>query len=162
MQEPIIRVRDIAWIRLQSPDLDQAEKYLTDFGMLVSERTGDALYMRGTDPSHHIHITELGPSKVLSVAFHADSEADLHRLTRHADGASEVEGINEPGGGKRVRLKEHNGYMIEVVHGVAPVEAVPVKRFRPQSTTSGRIYADCRRAIACQTHRSCRLQYARC
>lgn len=129
MQEPIIKVRDIAWIRLRSPDLAQAEKYLTDFGMLVSERTDDKLYMRGTDPEHHLHITELGSPKVLSIAFHADGEGDLNRLAQHAEGASEVEDINEPGGGKRVRLKEHNGYTIEVVHGVARVDPVPVQRY---------------------------------
>ncbi len=130
MQEPIIRVRDIAWIRLQSPDLDQAQKFLTDFGLVAAEKTGSTLYMRGTDPEHHVHITELGPPKVLSIAFHADSEADLHRLAKQGEDASGVEDINEPGGGKRVRLKEHNGYEIEVVHGIASVAPLPVERFK--------------------------------
>ena len=130
MNEPIIRVRDIAWIRLQSPDLDQAEKFLTDFGMAKAERTGNALYMRGSDAEHHIHITELGPPKVLSIGFHADSESDLQRLAEQASGASGVETINEPGGGKRVRLSEHNGFGIEVVHGLDRVSALPVQRFK--------------------------------
>ena len=130
MQEPIIRVRDIAWIRLQSPDLAAAEAFLTDFGLQVGERTGSALYMRGTDAEHHIHITELGPPKVLAVGFHAESEADLYRLSDKADGASGVEELNEPGGGKCVRLRSHNGYTIEVVHGLASVAALPVERFR--------------------------------
>ena len=59
---PTIKVADIAWGRLQSPDLDVAEEFLTDFGMVRAARTGTALYMRGTDPSHHLHVTELGPS----------------------------------------------------------------------------------------------------
>lgn len=130
MNEPIIRIRDIAWIRLQSPDLSQAETFLTDFGLAISERTDTTLYMRGTDPHHHIHITELGPPKVLSVAFHADSLADLQRLSNEADDASDVEEIKEPGGGKRVRLRSHNGFTIEVVHGVEPVTPIPVSRFQ--------------------------------
>src|SRR5262245_34429361 len=109
MTEPIIRVADIAWIRLRSPDLDVAERYLTDFGLVRSGRTDTALYMRGTDPDHHIHITEGGEPAVVSVAFQARSEDDLHRLAREASGASAVEAIDEPGGGKRVRLVEHNG-----------------------------------------------------
>lgn len=56
MQEPIIRVSDIAWIRLQSPDLGRQETFLSDFGLLTSARRPSALYMRGTDPVHHIHI----------------------------------------------------------------------------------------------------------
>lgn len=121
MQDPIIKVGDIAWIRLGAPDLDQAARFLGDFGLLPQVRTEDALYMRGTGPAHHMHITERGPDRVLGIAFHAESEADLHRLAREAAGASDVEPLNEPGGGKRVRLRELNGFTIEVVHGVATV-----------------------------------------
>ncbi len=126
MSEPIIRVADIAWIRLRSPDLDLAERYLADFGLVRAGRTEAALYMRGTDPEHHIHITERGAAAVISIAFRARSEEDLHRLARGAEGASAVEAIDEPGGGKRVRLTEHNGMGIEVVWGVEALPALPV------------------------------------
>ncbi|MGH7339223.1 MAG: VOC family protein, partial [Candidatus Rokuibacteriota bacterium] len=119
-------MKDIAWIRLRSPDLDLAEQFLRDFGLLRAERTGTALYMRGTDPVHHIHITEEGDPKVERIAFWARSEDDLHKLSREADGASPVEALDEPGGGRRVRLTEHNGMGIEVVWGVAGVPALPV------------------------------------
>ena len=115
--DPIIKVRDIAWVRLRSPDLDQAEQFLTDFGLHRAVRTGDKLFMRGTDPDHHIHITERGPAKVLSIAFLADSEADLHKLAREAAGASAVEAIDEPGGGQRVRLREQGS---DGLRGSAP------------------------------------------
>ena len=36
--------------------------------------------------------------------------------------------VDEPGGGKRVRLREPNGYQIEVVCGIAPVAEIPVQR----------------------------------
>ncbi|SHK10965.1 Catechol 2,3-dioxygenase [Roseomonas rosea] len=128
MIEPIIKVKDIAWVRLRSPDLDEAEKFLSDFGLVRVERTEERLYMRGTDAAHHIHITERGPAKVLSSAFLADSEADLHKLAAEAEGASAVEPIDEPGGGLRVRLTDHNGYTVEVVHGIASAAAIPVQR----------------------------------
>jgi catechol 2,3-dioxygenase-like lactoylglutathione lyase family enzyme len=127
MSAPIIRVTDIAWIRLRSPDLDLQEDFLRDFGLVRSERTAGRLYMRGTDPVRHIHITEDGEPRVLSIAFWAASEEDLHRLSREADHASAVEAIDEPGGGKRVRLTEPNGFEIEVVHGVAPLDPLPVQ-----------------------------------
>jgi catechol 2,3-dioxygenase-like lactoylglutathione lyase family enzyme len=125
---PIIKVRDIAWVRLRSPDLDAAERFLTDFGLVRSARTDRALYMRGTDPAHHIHITELGEPRVLGIAFHAGSEADLHRLSREAaEGATPVLDLEEPGGGKVVRLTEPNGFPIEVVHGLASLPPLPVR-----------------------------------
>jgi len=45
------KVSDLAFGRLQSPSLDQAEEFLTNFGLHRAERTKDALYMRGTDPT---------------------------------------------------------------------------------------------------------------
>ncbi|MEK9679546.1 MAG: VOC family protein [Rhodospirillaceae bacterium] len=138
MNDPIIKARDIAWIRLQSPDLDQAETFLTDFGLQKAERTEAALYMRGTDAEHHLHVTELGPPKVIGVAFHANSASDLDRLADKGDGASDVEDINEPGGGKRVRLTSHNVFQIEVVHGLDQVSALPVER-QLMNTGSARV-----------------------
>ena len=108
---PWIKATDIAYGRFRAPDLDVMEEFLTRFGLVRSERTPTALYMRGTDPPHHIHITERGEPKVVGLAYYAPSEDDLARLAK-APGASAVENIDEPGGGKRVRLKEPNGYQI--------------------------------------------------
>src|SRR5689334_10214302 len=119
-----IKATDIAYGRLRSPDLDVAEEFLTRFGMTRAERTNNALYMRGTDPAHHIHVTEKGDPKFIGLAYYAPSEDALKELTK-APGASGVETIDEPGGGKRVRLKEPNGYQIEVVHGMAQLPAIP-------------------------------------
>jgi hypothetical protein len=122
---PVIKVTDIAWGRLRSPDLDTQEEFLTRFGLVRTERTSTALYMRGTDPTHHIHVTEKGDPKFVGFAFYAADEGDLDRLAK-ASGAA-VETIDEPGGGKRVRLTEPNGYQVEVVHGIAPVAPIGIK-----------------------------------
>ena len=76
---PIVKVTDLAYARLQSPSLDDAERFLTDFGMVKTERTRDALYMRGTDAPHHIHVTHLGPSKFIGLAFSVATEDELRR-----------------------------------------------------------------------------------
>ena len=65
----VIKVEDIAYGRLRAPDLDAMEEFLTTFGMVRSERTRDALYMRGTDPDHHIHVTEKGDPAFVGLAF---------------------------------------------------------------------------------------------
>jgi catechol 2,3-dioxygenase-like lactoylglutathione lyase family enzyme len=41
-------------------------------------------------------------------------------------GASSVESIDEPGGGKRVRLREPNGYQIEVIWGLEQLPPIAV------------------------------------
>ena len=98
---PVVKVADLAYGRLRSPDLDKQEEFLTAFGMVRADRTKNALYMRGTDSPHHLHVTELGEPKYVGIAFHAAELADLEKLSR-AQGASKVEDIDEPGGGKRV------------------------------------------------------------
>ena len=123
----LIRVTDLAYGRLRAPDLDQMEEFLTHFGMVRADRTKNALYMRGTDPAHHLHVTEKGDAGFVGLAYYAASPDDLARVAT-APGASGVEDIDEPGGGKRVRLREPNGYQVEVVYGIQTLPKIPVKR----------------------------------
>ena len=73
---------------------------------------------------HHVHITEKGDPKFVGIAYHAASEDDLKTLAK-TPGASGIENMDEPGGGKRVRLTEPNGYQIEVVWGMEKVPEIP-------------------------------------
>jgi catechol 2,3-dioxygenase-like lactoylglutathione lyase family enzyme len=123
---PIVKVTDLAYVRLQSPDLDQAEEFLTNFGMMRAARTSTALYMRGTDPQHHIHVTHLGEPKFIGLAFLVKSEADLRRFAK-IPGASAVEKIDEPGGGKRVRINDPHGYQMEVVWGMKQLKPLKTR-----------------------------------
>jgi catechol 2,3-dioxygenase-like lactoylglutathione lyase family enzyme len=82
--------------------------------------------MRGTDPAHHLHVTEKAPDAgFVGFAYHAASEEDLTRVAT-VPGASSVESIDEPGGGKRVRLREPNGYQIEVIWGLEQLPPIAV------------------------------------
>ena len=121
----LIKVRDLAYGRLRAPDLDAMEEFLTNFGMVRSARTPRALYMRGTDPRHYIHVTEKG-SRFVAFAYRAASEDDLQEWPP-PPAPPAVEAIDEPGGGSRVRLREPNGYQIEVVHGIATPPAISVQ-----------------------------------
>ena len=124
---PVIKAHDLAYGRLRAPDLDRQEAFLTDFGMVRADRTKTALYMRGTDAPHHIHVTELGEPRYVGIAVHAASLEDLDRVA-HLPGASKIEDIDEPGGGKRVRLQDPDGYQVEVVHGMATLPPIAVAR----------------------------------
>jgi catechol 2,3-dioxygenase-like lactoylglutathione lyase family enzyme len=121
----VIKVRDIAYGRLRSPDLDTQEEFLTDFGLKRVARTPTALYMRGTDPIQYLHVTERGAPALLGLGWHAQSEDDLRTLSK-VPGASGIEHLDTPGGGLRVRLKDPNGYMAEVVYGIERPAAIEV------------------------------------
>src|SRR5260370_2002626 len=120
---PVIKAVDLAYGRLRSPDLDKQEEFLTAFGMVRADRTKSALYMRGTDSPHHIHVTELGAPKYVGIALHAGSLEDLENLAR-APGASPVETIDDPGGGNRLPLTDPDG---------SPAETLPATPHTPKT-----------------------------
>ena len=123
----VIKVADFAFPRMEAPDLDAMEEFLTHFGMIRAERTPDALYMRGADSHHHLHVTHKGGTKFIGFAYHTPDEDDLERLAS-LPGASGIETVNEPGGGKRVRLTEPNGYQVEIIAGMQSVAPIKVER----------------------------------
>ena len=123
----VIKVADFAYPRMEAPDLDEMEEFLTHFGLIRADRTADALYMRGTSSPHHLHVAVKGGTRFIGFAYHVADEDDLKRLAK-LPGASSIETIDEPGGGKRVRLTEPNGYQIEVVAGMARLAPIKTER----------------------------------
>jgi catechol 2,3-dioxygenase-like lactoylglutathione lyase family enzyme len=123
----MIKVRDITFARLRAPDLDVMEEFLNNFGLVKVVRTNSAIYYRGTDPVHHLHVTENGDPRFIGFAYHAANEDDLKTIAK-APGAFGIEHLDEPGGGKRVRLTEPNGYQIEVIWGMEEVSELPAPR----------------------------------
>jgi catechol 2,3-dioxygenase-like lactoylglutathione lyase family enzyme len=133
----MIKVTDVEYARFRAPDLNKAEAFLIDFGLVRSEKTDTALYMRGTDPDHHITIVEQGDPEFVGVAFKVASESDLIAISQ-VEGVSYIEDIDEPGGGKRVRISDPNGFQIEVIHGIDKIDPLPVKNLFPRNFGSER------------------------
>lgn len=129
----MIKVTDVAFVRFRAPDLDRMASFLDDFGLIGAERSPNALYVRGTDPDPWIHHTEEGPTGFAGVGFEAASAEDLETAAR-MDGASDVEDLDGPGGGKRVRLTDPDGFSVEVVHGREPAEPLTPPRALPYNT----------------------------
>ena len=120
----MIKVNDLAYVRFSAPDLDAMARFAADFGLAVAARTNDALYHRGTDASPYCHVTERGEPGFRALAFEAASPDDLEAAAR-LEGASAIEKLDAPGGGRRVRLTDPDGFAVEVVHGrelPAPLE----------------------------------------
>ena len=125
MKNAIIKVTDAAFPRFRVSDLDRMEAFLAAFGMQRSARTADALYMRGTDGQHHVHVSHLGEPAFLGLAFRAASREDLSTLAGATGGR--VESLDEPGGGEVVHLTDPDGRRIDVVHGIAELEPLPLR-----------------------------------
>jgi catechol 2,3-dioxygenase-like lactoylglutathione lyase family enzyme len=133
----MIKVKDIAYAHFSAPDLDAMEKFVSDFGFIVTSRSDEALHARGTDPEPYVHVTSRGEAGFRGVAFEAASTEDL-RAAAQLEGASEVEKIEAPGGGERVRFIDPDGYEIDVVHGRELLPSLEAKRARPLNLGSQR------------------------
>jgi len=120
MSDPTIRLKRLAWARVTAPDLDEAMAFLGEFGLAVATRTDDTIYLRGTDPEPACYVLTEGDGNVEAIAFEAEDRADLEAIAR-VEGASPIEKLEGPGGGEAVRLRDPQGMVVEIVHGVAPL-----------------------------------------
>ena len=46
-KDPLVKVAGLAWLEFEKPDLDAAERFGTDFGFTVADRTPQTLLLRG-------------------------------------------------------------------------------------------------------------------
>ncbi|PZG52041.1 2,3-dihydroxybiphenyl 1,2-dioxygenase [Spongiactinospora gelatinilytica] len=123
-RDPVIKVRDLAWLEFEKTGLRRAESFAADFGFAVAARTPDALYLRGTLPGPQCVVIRRGPaSRFVGPVFQAAAAEDLTRLAR-ACGATVRESA-DPGGGRVVSLRDPSGIPVRVVHGAAEWPALP-------------------------------------
>lgn len=123
----VVKAYDVAYVRFHAPDLAVMEAFLCDFGMIVAERTEDRLVMRGHGTSSFLHATDRADEAGFAgFGIWVNSLDDLERIAAH-DGKV-IEDLDTPGGGKVVRLADPDGFLVEVVTGQTPVEAIPFER----------------------------------
>lgn len=122
----MICVTDIAHVRFRAPDLEQMEAFLVEFGLAHAEKRGDTLHMRGSARRPFCHVTEKGAAAFVGLGFHAESIDDLERLA--AAESLSVEDNPAPGGGKIVRLKDPDGFPVDIVAGQTKPDALPIRR----------------------------------
>jgi catechol 2,3-dioxygenase-like lactoylglutathione lyase family enzyme len=130
-------IQDIAFVRYQVTDLDRMAAFLADFGLHTVTRTDSALYSRAAGPVHHAHIAELGPENAaVGVGFLARSAQALVDVAQQV--GRPVEDNPEPGGGQRVRFTDPAGFVIDLIHGQATHEPLPVRQPLPFNPWTGR------------------------
>ena len=134
----MIKVKDVAFVRFSAPDLSAMEKFAADFGLITTHGTAERLYLRGTDASPYIHVTELGEPRFIGAGFEAASFEDLE-VAATLEGASRVEPIDGPGAGSCVRFTDPNGFEIDITHGRKEVDAIKVRHASPLNRGSERV-----------------------
>src|ERR1019366_1243575 len=84
---PLVKVAGLAWLEFEKPDLDRAERFDTDFGITVADRTPDTLLLRGQQAPAACLVVRRGPQpRFAGAAFAAAERGDLDRLARGTGG----------------------------------------------------------------------------
>lgn len=110
---------DAAQVTYQVPDLDIAEKFLTDFGMTRVAGDDRTLYMRGTGSQHHIYTARKGDTqRFVGASIEVRDREDLDELAGF-EGSSAVRESAEPGGGWEVVMLMPDGFEIRAIWGRA-------------------------------------------
>jgi 2,3-dihydroxy-p-cumate/2,3-dihydroxybenzoate 3,4-dioxygenase len=117
----MIELKDVSYVRLGTPDLEDAESFATScLGLQVAERSRGALYLRSDDRAHTLCYTEGDPAKQ-AVGFEVEDEAclqqaaaTLERLGHHVS-AGTAEGAAERKVKSYIGFRDPSGNGIELV-----------------------------------------------
>ncbi|KAF2837729.1 Glyoxalase/Bleomycin resistance protein/Dihydroxybiphenyl dioxygenase [Patellaria atrata CBS 101060] len=106
-EPPKISLKRIAHINYTHADHEAAHKFLLDFGFTVAEEKEDRTYYKGYGKEPFVYCSLKGSeSKFSGAGFVVDSLEDLERASETLPGASKIEDLDAPGGGKRVTFYE--------------------------------------------------------
>jgi catechol 2,3-dioxygenase-like lactoylglutathione lyase family enzyme len=120
-RNPLIKAVGLAWLELEKPDLARAERFLSDFGFTVTDRTPEALVLRGHwAGTPGLVIRRGAASRLVGPVFAADARADLDRLARATDRT-----VQPHRGGLAIDLTDPSGFPVRVVYGVPELAALP-------------------------------------
>jgi catechol 2,3-dioxygenase-like lactoylglutathione lyase family enzyme len=118
---PLVKAVGLTWLEFEKPDLERAERFLTDFGFEVADRSPEKLLLRGRWAGPGCLVVRRGrSSRFAGFAFRADSRADLDRLARGTGGT-----VTAQSGGHGVVLRDPSGFPVRVVHGISEFPALP-------------------------------------
>lgn len=123
--EPLVKAQALAHLIFERPDLDEAGRFLVDFGLHLARRDEDCLYLRGTGTAPYCYRVLRGNRpRFVGFGLIVPGRADLQRLAS-LPGASGIEPLDTPGGGECVRLTDPSGFLVEAIHGQQAVPPLP-------------------------------------
>jgi catechol 2,3-dioxygenase-like lactoylglutathione lyase family enzyme len=121
--EPIVCADAVAYVLFERPELKRQQAFLEDFGMRVAEATERALYFRGHGTSPWFYCAVRGDkARFLGAGYGVKTRDELEIISNETGvGIDDCDG---PGGGARVRLKDPDGLIVDIVHGRVAVERI--------------------------------------
>ena len=123
-RNPVIKVRDLAWLEFEKPDLAAAEAFAQAFGFATVARTPDELHLRGADAGAPCVLIRRGPqTRFRGMAFTAQDDVDVHTIA--AANNVTARALPESLGGLAVALSDPSGTPVKIVSGLHTLPELP-------------------------------------
>lgn len=126
---PLARAERLSAILLQRPDVNAAAAWLSDFGLTTVSLARDHAALRGAAERAPCVLVSRGEARYLGMQLAVATADELDRLAQ-ASGAA-IEAGPDEASGRRVRLLDPDGIVVEAVHGAAKLPALPLRRAAP-------------------------------
>lgn len=117
-----IRVERPAYVQYRHAALDQADRFLTDFGFVACGQEDGKLFYRGVLADGVCYVAEQGEPAFVAGSFEVADADMLDRAAKTIEGASPVKALPGPQGGHYVELRDPDGFRIDLIAGRTPLE----------------------------------------
>jgi catechol 2,3-dioxygenase-like lactoylglutathione lyase family enzyme len=122
---PTAKASALAYVIFDRPDLAKAEKYLIDFGLRTVSNDGSMLFMRGTASAPYCYVVRKAATpRFVGIGLEIESMAEFQALAR-LPGASPIEPMTWPGGGRCVHFSDPSGFRVDAVFERSPAPSLP-------------------------------------
>lgn len=122
---PTVKAVGLTHLIFGRPALGEAERFLTDFGLVTASRTADTLSLRAAGPQPYCYRVERRrEASFIGFGLAVRTREDLEAVAR-LPGASPVSASPHLGGGDHVVLTDPSGFQVEVVFGQKPAAPLP-------------------------------------
>jgi catechol 2,3-dioxygenase-like lactoylglutathione lyase family enzyme len=106
-------------------DLDEAQRFLHDFGLLTVQRREQSIYLKGRDASAYCYELRQGPTnRFVGLGLAVPRREDLLALAQ-LEGAGAIQPSDRPGGGEVLALTDPAGFRVEILFGQALSDTPP-------------------------------------
>lgn len=121
------KATQLAFLRFDKADLDEAQRFWTDFGLVTVSRTADQLVMRGAGSAPAtLMARKAKASRYVGAAFTVPSDTDFARLQRDS-GAQPLAANAVPGGARGVSLLDPDGNEVWLITDWDMVDPLPLR-----------------------------------
>lgn len=124
---PLVKAARLAYLLWERSDLEKADQFLNDFGLITVEKSQTEMFHRAYEEAPFCYWVKKGQkSRFVGWALEVATEQDLIRVAQRFE-QTQIEDHPGPCGGKMVKLKDPAGFELHVVWGMTPYAALPTR-----------------------------------